>query len=134
MFFGKSKESVSKTPQPTGTPAVFWGASDRMICCKGIAGEGNEFNVTSHPKLQDGGYVATLEISIPGQEQGVFIHAFYSGHWSFAVSPSSEVSEDLPSWPIAREWGTVNEHSETLKIFCPKNASVKVVDRIEANG
>lgn len=134
MFFGKSKESVPKAQEPTGTPAIFWGASDRMICCKGIAGEGNEFNVTSHPKLQDGGYVATLEISAPGEEQGVFIHAFYSGHWSFAVSPSSEASDDMPSWSVAREWGTMNAHSETLKIFCPRNSSVKVIDRIEANG
>lgn len=134
MFFGKSKESESKTTAPTGSPAVFWGASDRMICCKGISGEGNEFNVTSHPKLQDGGYVATLEISVPCEEQGVFVHAFYSGHWSFAVSPSSEVSDDLPDWAVVREWGTVNSHSETLKIFCPNNATVKVVDRIEANG
>lgn len=58
----------------------------------------------------------------------------YSGHWSFAVSPSSEISDDLPDWAVVREWGTVNSHSETLKIFCPENASVKVVDRIEANG
>lgn len=134
MFFGKSKETSTKPQEPTGTPAIFWGASDRMICCKGIAGEGNEFNVTSHPKLQDGGYVATLEISSPDEEQGVFIHAFYSGHWSFAVSPSSEDSDNMPAWGVVREWGTVNSHSETLKIYCPNNSSVKVIDRIEANG
>ncbi len=134
MFFGKSKKTSTKPQEPTGTPAIFWGASDRMICCKGIAGEGNEFNVTSHPKLQDGGYVATLEISSPDEEQGVFIHAFYSGHWSFAVSPSSEDSDNMPAWGVVREWGTVNSHSETLKIYCPNNSSVKVIDRIEANG
>ena len=134
MFFGRPKESTPKPVSPTGSPAVFWGASDRMICCKGISGEGDEFNVTSHPKLQDGGYVATLEVSVPGEGQGIFVHVFYSGHWSFAVSPSSEISDDLPPWPIEREWGTVNEHSETLKIFCPKDARVKVADRINGNG
>ncbi|WP_146204556.1 hypothetical protein [Massilia glaciei] len=104
-----------------------------MICCKGIAGS-DEFNVTSHPKLHDGGYVATLEIFVPDELQGVFIHAFYSGHWSFAVSPSNEDTDSLPSWSVAREWGTINQHSETLTISCPTNASVKVVDRIETNG
>ena len=133
MFFSKSKESVASATASTTTPAIFWGANDRMICCKGIAGEGNEFNVTSHPKLQDGGYVATLVISTPDEEQGVFIHAFYSGHWSFALSPSSEVSDKFPDWAVVREWGSMNAHSETLKVFCPNNASVKVVDRIEAN-
>lgn len=133
MFFGNSKSAPPKAQEPIGTPAVFWGASDRMICCKGIAGEGNEFNVTSHLKLQDGGYVATLETSAPGEEQGVFIHVFYSGHWSFAVSPSSEESDNMPGWSIVREWGTVNSHSETLKVFCPENSNVKVIDRIAAN-
>lgn len=108
MFFGKSKESAPKTSVPSGSAAVFWGASDRMICCKGISGDSNEFNTTSHPKLQDGGYVATLEIFVPDEEQGVFIHAFYSGHWSFAISPSSEVSDEMPNWAVVREWGTAN--------------------------
>ncbi|RTL36183.1 MAG: hypothetical protein EKK53_23410 [Burkholderiales bacterium] len=134
MFFRKSNNASPSVAKPVGTVAVFWGASDRMICCKGIAGEGNEFNVTSHPKLHDGGYVATLEISVPGEAQGLYIHAFYSGHWSFAVSPSSEESEGLPGWPVEREWGTVNPHSETLKVHCPPDANVKVIDRIEANG
>ena len=48
MFFNKS---VDKGAKPSGNKAVFWGASDRMICCKGIAGDGSEFNVTSHSKL-----------------------------------------------------------------------------------
>ena len=133
MFFGKSKDVNVKHTEPSGTPAVFWGASDRMICCKGISGEGNEFNTTSHPKLHDGGYVATLEISVPGEAQGMYLHVFYSGHWSFAVSPSSEDSDALPSWVVTREWGTVNQNSETLKVYCPNNAEVKVIDRIEAN-
>ena len=129
MFFKKSAEKVIK-----GNKATFWGASDRMICCKGIKSESNEFNVTSHPKLNDGGYVATLEISAPNEEQGVFIHAFYSGHWSFAVSPSNEMSDEMPSWEITREWGTVNQHSESLNIYCPEGAEVKVIERIESNG
>jgi hypothetical protein len=104
-----------------------------MICCKGIAGEANEFNVTSHPKLRDGGYVATLEITAPGHEQGLFIQAFYSGHWSFAVSSSNEASDELPGWPISREWGSVNQHSETLSVQCPPNARMVVADRIESN-
>ena len=131
MFFNKSskKENLS-----SGNKAIFWGASDRMICCKGINSETNEFNVTSHPKLKDGGYVATLEISAPNEEQGIFIHAFYSGHWSFAVSPSNEMFDEMPSWEISRDWGTVNQHSETLNIYCPKDSVVKVIDRIENNG
>ena len=133
MFFQK-KKTINKDHKTTqGKKASFWGASDRMICCKGINGEQNEFNVTSHPKLNDGGYVATLEISAPNEEQGILIHAFYSGHWSFAVSPSSEDSDELPSWPIDREWGTTNNHSETLNIYCPSEASVRVIDRIEPN-
>lgn len=130
MFFKKTTTENSK--EAKGKKATFWGASDRMICCKGIKGDGNEFNVTSHPKLKDGGYVATLEITTPNEEQGLFIHAFYSGHWSFAVSPSSEVSDKLPEWLISREWGTVNQHSETLVIYCPEDAEIHVIDRIES--
>lgn len=122
-----------KNPESVGfREASFWGASDRMICCSGIDGEGNEFNVSSHPKLNDGGYVATLEISCPESEQGIFIHAFYSGHWSFAVSPSNEESDELPQWEISRKWGSVNQHSETLTIRCPESAAVRVIDRIVA--
>ena len=127
MFF---KKSVGGDKKKTGKKAVFWGASDRMICCKGIKGECTEFNVTSHPKLSDGGYVATLEIAAATQEQGLFIHAFYSGHWSFAVSPSNEVSDALPDWNIEREWGSINQHSETLAIYCPEDAELRVIDRI----
>jgi len=130
MFFKKS----AKDQAPQGKKAVFWGASDRMICCKGIAGEGNEFNVTSHPKLHDGGYVATLEITAPNEDLGLFIHAFYSGHWSFAVSPSNEMTDEMPNWSITHEWGSVNEHSETLNIYCPSGSEVHVIDRIENNG
>jgi hypothetical protein len=134
VFFKKEKIKSDNVVEPQGNKASFWGASDRMICCEGIAGESDEFNVTSHPKLQDGGYVATLEISVPNQEQGIFIHAFYSGHWSFAVCPSNEDIDELPNWHITREWGSVNQHSETLIIYCPDGASVNVADRIEANG
>lgn len=133
MFFGKPKVAVEKTSVPSGVAAVFWGAGDSMICCQGIAGEGDEFNVMTHPKLQDGGYVATLEITAPGEDQGLFIHAFYSGHWSFAVSPSNGELDSMPAWPIERAWGTINAHSETLKIYCPKQARLSVIDRIEAN-
>jgi hypothetical protein len=114
--------------------AKFWGASDRMICCSGIKGEDNEFNVTSHPKLNDGGYVATLKLSSPSEEQGLLIHAFYSGHWSFALSPSEEESDNMPEWQITREWGTKNSHSETINIECPKGVSVEVIDRITSLG
>lgn len=132
MFFKKSAKQDST--EPKGKKATFWGASDRMICCKGIGGEGNEFNVTTHPKLRDGGYVATLEITAPNEEQGLYIHAFYSGHWSFAVNPSNEESDNMPEWSMFREWGTVNQHSETLVIYCPEGAEVHVIDRIESNG
>lgn len=127
MFFKKSKnsEAAGKT-----IPAIFWGASDRMICCKGIEGETNEFNTTNHPKLAQQGYVATLEVIGPGGAPGLFIHAFYSGHWSFAVSPSSEDSDELPRWTMTREWGSVNQHSETLTIQCPEGCEVRAVDRI----
>lgn len=133
MFF-KKKESASKQEKPEGKKAIFWGASDRMVCCDGIDCEINEFNVTSHLKLQDGGYVTTLEITAPNEEQGIYIHAFYSGHWSFAVSPSSQDIDELPNWHIEREWGTSNSHSETLTIYCPNGSRVEAIDRIEANG
>jgi hypothetical protein len=131
VFFGKKDKVEEKSMQ--GKKASFWGASDRMVCCKGIGCEVNEFNVTSNPKLQDGGYVCTLEISAPNESQGLFIHCFYSGHWSFAVSPSSEESDELPSWHIERSWGATNAHSETLTIYCPEGAKVEAIDRIEAN-
>lgn len=128
-----SNPSPEHGPVSQGGQAVLWGASDRMICCQGIEGEGDEFNVSTHPLLQDGGYVATLEIAVPGEPQGLFIHAFYSGHWSFAVSPSSEATDTLPDWPISRAWGTKAQHSETLTIQCPHGAQVRVIERIEAN-
>ena len=131
MFFGKKDKVEEKATK--GKKASFWGASDRMVCCKGIDCEVNEFNVTSNPKLQDGGYVCTLEISAPNESQGLFIHCFYSGHWSFAVSPSNEESDELPSWYIERDWGTTNAHSETLTIYCPEGARVEAIDRIEEN-
>ncbi len=130
MFFRKKASSSNEAPKEKSVKALFWGASDRMICCDGITAETSEFNVTSHPKLNDGGYVATLEISAPNEEQGIFIHAFYSGHWSFAVSPSSEINDELPSWDIQREWGKTNSHSETLTIYCPMGSEVKAVERI----
>jgi hypothetical protein len=127
MFFRKTKNVETSDDF---VAAVFWGASDRMICCKGIGGETNEFNTTSHPKLAHAGYVATLEIQTASSEPALLLHAFYSGHWSFAVSPGSEDSDELPSWKIAREWGSVNQHSETLTIFCPRGCKVAAVDRI----
>lgn len=134
MFFRKKAHPSDGQVKPQGKKASFWGASDRMICCKGIAGEFDEFNVTSHPKFQDGGYVATLEISAPNEDQGLFVHAFYSGHWSFAVSPSCEDNDELPNWHIDRKWGATNSHSETLNIYCPQGSTVRAIDRIEANG
>lgn len=127
MFFKKSKDA--KVSDDT-VAAVFWGASDRMICCRGIGGETDEFNTTSHPKLAQQGYVATLEIQTAEGEPALLLHVFYSGHWSFAVSPGSEDSDELPSWEMTREWGTVNPHSETLTIFCPDGCKVSAVDRL----
>jgi hypothetical protein len=131
MLFKKEK---AKDQPNHGRPAVFWGASDRMICCKGIAGEGNEFNSTSHPKLAPFGYVATLKIESPSKGSAVLVHAIYSGHWSFAVSPADEDIDELPNWKVEREWGTVNQHSETLTIFCPIDASISVIDRVTEMG
>lgn len=130
MFF---KKAPAASPAAVGMDvarATFWGASDRMICCKGIGGETDEFNTTSHPKLAPMGYVATLRVARPAGGQGLLIHAFYSGHWSFAVSPSEEDDDVLPDWKIERQWGTVNAHSETLVIECPRDAVVAAVDRI----
>jgi hypothetical protein len=127
VFFKKSKQ-VEVSDETVA--AVLWGASDRVICCKGIAGETNEFNTTSHPKLAQHGYVATLEIRTALSEPALLIHAFYSGHWSFAISPASEDADALPNWKMSREWGLVNAHSETLTIFCPKGCTVSAVDRI----
>ncbi|KZN37118.1 hypothetical protein N474_22370 [Pseudoalteromonas luteoviolacea CPMOR-2] len=102
-----------------------------MVCYDGIDCETNEFNITANPKLKEGGYICTLEISAPNESQGIFIHCFYSGHWSFAVSPSNEESDELPAWHIERTWGKTNAHSETLEIYCPQGSRVEVVDRIE---
>ena len=110
--------------------ARIWGASDRMICVKGIDAETDEFNVTSHPKLHDGAYVATLKIDA-GVEGSPHVHAFYDGCWSFAVSPGEDGVESLPAWPIQRFWGSVNNHSETLEIEVPKKASIGAIDRFE---
>lgn len=127
MFFSRSKKPGTSDDS---IAAVFWGASDRMICCKGIDGETNEFNTTSHPKLAACGYVATLEIRTAQGEPALLIHAFYSGHWSFAVSPADEDTDALPDWKMTREWGSVNPHSETLTIFCPRGCTIRAVDRI----
>lgn len=110
--------------------AKFWGAGDRMICTSGVKGEGDEFNVTSHPQLHDGGYVATFLLTNGRPGESLFVHVFYDGHWSFAVSPADPDVEAPPPWPIVREWGTVNEHSETLKLELPKDVRLSVVDRI----
>lgn len=111
----------------------MWGTSDCLICCSGFNSVDNEFNAMNNPKLQWGGYVATFLLEEEGAEQGVFIHAFYSGHWSFAVSPSNIDIHELPvSWVIAREWGSINENSETLIIECPKHAKLKLVDKVSA--
>lgn len=131
MFFKKSPAAPpAAIPSNDTVRAIFWGASDRMICCKGIGGESDEFNTTSHPRLASTGYVATLRVARPAGGQGLSIHAFYSGHWSFAVSPSEEDDDALPDWKIERAWGTVNAHSETLTIECPRDAVVQAIDRI----
>ena len=67
----------------------------------------------------------------PGENQGLYLHAFYSGHWSFAVSPSNVDMDKLPDWHIERAWGTVNPHSETLSIYCPKGARMDIIDCTE---
>ncbi|SHH22159.1 hypothetical protein [Massilia sp. CF038] len=130
MFFNKNKKADASDDS---VAAVFWGASNRMVCCSGIDGETNEFNTTSHPKLAQQGYVATLEIQTAQSEPALYLHAFYSGHWSFAVSPASEDTDELPKWKITREWGLVNPHSETLTIFCPRGCSVSAIDRIASH-
>ena len=131
MFF-KKKNNESRKRSPKEKRAEFWGASDGIVCCKGISCEVDEFNATSNPKLQNGGYVCTLEITAPDQEQGLYIHCFYSGHWSFAVSPSTEESDELPDWHIERSWGAINAHSETLVVYCPNGSKVDAIERIEA--
>ena len=110
--------------------AKFWGASDDILCCSGIKGENDEFSIESHPKLHENGYVGTFELSSPDNKQGLFVHAFYSGHWSFAISPSNIDIDELPEWNICREWGTINSHSETVLIECPRNVTFKVIDRM----
>jgi len=134
VFFKKKVAKEDMVPEPKGKKAVFWGASDRMVCCSGIECDVNEFNVTSNSNMQSCGYIGTLEISVPDIEQGIFIHAFYSGHWSFAISPSNEMSDELPSWHIERQWGTTNSHSETLTIYCPSGARIDLIERIADNG
>ena len=132
MLFGKKNKERDSSGEKNTEKATFWGASDRMVCCKGIDCEVDEFNVTRNSKLADGGYVATLEISAPGESQGLYLHCFYSGHWSFAVSPSSDESDDLTDLKIERSWGDTNNLSETLVVHCPVGARVDAVDRIES--
>ena len=129
MFFKKNKNNSE--PENTNTiKAVFWGASDRMICCKGIDCDTNEFNNTSEENLNEIGYIGTLEIKTPNSDDGIFIHAFYSGQWSFAISPSDEENDELPNWKITREWGSINSHSETVTIECPPDSRVDLIKPI----
>ena len=101
-----------------------------MICCKGIDCDTNEFNNTSEDNLNEIGYIGTLIIKAPNSDEGLFLHAFYSGQWSFAISPSDEDNDELPSWNINREWGSINSHSETVTIECPKGSRVDLVKPI----
>ncbi|WP_230969083.1 hypothetical protein [Nitrogeniibacter aestuarii] len=110
--------------------AKFWGAGDSQICCSGVDCEDNEFTTYNHPNMRSEGHVATFSISSGDDAQGLFIHVHYTGHWSFAVSPSNVDIDELPDWEITREWGTVNSHSETLSIECPKAAKASVVERV----
>ena len=112
----------------------FGGMGIEWFASPASKGEGNEFNVTSHPKLHDGGYVATFLMTTDRPNESLHIHAFYDGHWSFAVSPADMDFEAPPSWPVNRSWGTVNEHSETLEIEVPNDARLSVVDRITSLG
>lgn len=109
--------------------AKFWGAGDSQICCSGIDCEDNEFTTYNHPKMKPEGYVATLSIVSGNDDQGLLIYVHYTGHWSFAISPSNIDIDKLPDWGISREWGTVNSHSETLSIECPKGSKASVVER-----
>jgi hypothetical protein len=110
--------------------ARFWGAGDSQICCSGIKCEDNEFSTYDHPKMVSVGHVATLQISSENDEQGMLVHVHYTGHWSFAISPSNIDIDELPEWAVTREWGTVNPYSETLSIECPKGVKALVVDRV----
>jgi len=128
MLFKKNKK-IDPVNENT-IKAVFWGASDTMICCKGIDCDTNEFNNTSEDNLNEIGYIGTLIIKAPNSDEGLFLHAFYSGQWSFAISPSDEDNDELPSWNINREWGSINSHSETVTIECPKGSRVDLVKPI----
>lgn len=110
--------------------AKFWGAGDSQICCSGIDCEDNEFTTYAHPKMTAGGYVATFEITNKNEKQGLYVHVHFTGHWSFAVCPSNIDIEELPDWAVTREWGTVNSHSETLSIECPKGTEAFVIERV----
>jgi hypothetical protein len=110
----------------------IFGAQDYMICIAGgIPSDcGDELNATTHEKLKEGGYVGTLLITEGTPEDGIFVHVFYSGSWSFSVCPAGE-DRGMPNWPINRSWGTTNEGSETLELEVPKKARLSVVERYE---
>jgi hypothetical protein len=107
----------------------FWGAGDAQICCSGNICEDDEFTTYDHPQMAEEGHVATFKLIDDNSEQGLLVHVHYTGHWSFAVSPSNVDIDELPEWEIVREWGSINSYSETLLIECPKSVKAFVIDR-----
>ena len=114
----------------TRTVRIFGGSDRFILVTGGICDDGDELNATTNPKLHDGGYVATLLLSTGRERESMHIHAFYDGYWSFAISPGEGDSEPLPAWPLRRLWAKDNEHSETLEIEVPRDARLRIVERI----
>lgn len=111
----------------------IFGAKDYMVVIAGDieSDSGNELNALTNPKLRENGYFGILRIVDPTSKVGIHIHPVYDGSWSFAVCPAEEDGK-MPEWPIARAWGSVNSHSETLEIELPKSATLHVLPPVQS--
>jgi hypothetical protein len=106
------------------------GAGDRFIYPSGIEGCTDELNASTHPLLNDGGYVSRMVLSSAISGESLAIHAIYDGSWSFALSPADPDSP-YPSWCIRRQWGTEHTESEALEIDVPPDTKFMVVEPLE---
>jgi len=104
------------------------GAGDRFLHPVGVDGCTDELNASNNPRMNDGGYVARMQLSSATSDEGLTIHAIYDGSWAFAVSPV-EADANMPNWPIRREWRSPT--SETIEIDVPHDTKFLLVDPLE---
>lgn len=102
---------------------IVYGASDDLIEVEGDA--------LSHPD-EFGNYTESCETAgrliIEIDEIDLLeIVPVYRGYWAFAIGPLRGDYEEMPAFPITREWGTKTAYSETLKIKLPERAQIRWV-------